>query len=105
MSGVQTACRLDVRSHRLTARHPREARNELMARRRPMRRGGARDNRYLRVPAAIRVTSARQRRPLHERHPQLTIYRRSKNPLPSKIAGIAFSIRAVRVLDYFARAK
>ena len=34
-----------------------------------------------------------------------TIYRRSKNPRPSKIAGIAFSIRAVRVPDCFAPAK
>jgi hypothetical protein len=34
-----------------------------------------------------------------------TIYRRSRNPRPSKIAGIAFSIRAVRVLDCFAPAK
>jgi hypothetical protein len=31
-----------------------------------------------------------------------TIYRRSRNPRPSKIAGIAFSIRAVRVADCFA---
>jgi hypothetical protein len=28
-----------------------------------------------------------------------TIYLRSRNPRPSKIAGIAFSIRAVRVAD------
>ena len=34
-----------------------------------------------------------------------TIYRRSRNPRPSKIAGIAFSIRAVRVPDCFAPAK
>jgi hypothetical protein len=34
-----------------------------------------------------------------------TIYRRSWNPSPSKIAGIAFSIRAVRVRDCFALAK
>jgi hypothetical protein len=34
-----------------------------------------------------------------------TIYRRSRNPRPSKIAGIAFSIRAVRVADSFAPAK
>jgi len=33
------------------------------------------------------------------------IYRRSWNPRPSKIAGIAFSIRAVRVADCFAPAK
>ena len=32
-------------------------------------------------------------------------YRRSRNPRPSKIAGIAFSIRAVRVPDCFAPAK
>jgi hypothetical protein len=35
----------------------------------------------------------------------LTIYSRSRNPRPSKIAGIAFSIRAVRVPDCFAPAK
>ena len=34
-----------------------------------------------------------------------TIYRRSRNPRPSKIAGIAFSIRAVRVADCFAPVK
>lgn len=34
-----------------------------------------------------------------------TIYRRSRNPRPSKIAGIAFSIRAARVPDCFAPAK
>jgi hypothetical protein len=34
-----------------------------------------------------------------------TIYRRSRNPRPSKIAGIAFSIRAVRVADCFAPLK
>src|ERR1700693_946936 len=34
-----------------------------------------------------------------------TIYRRSRNPRPSKIAGIAFSIRAVRVPGCFAPAK
>src|SRR6185295_710289 len=34
-----------------------------------------------------------------------TIYRRSRNPFPSKIAGIAFSIRAVRVPDCFAPVK
>jgi alcohol dehydrogenase-like protein len=34
-----------------------------------------------------------------------TIYRRSRNPRPSKIAGIAFSIRALRVPDCFALAK
>jgi hypothetical protein len=37
--------------------------------------------------------------------PQFTIYRRSRNPRPSKIAGIAFSIRALRVPDCFAPAK
>jgi len=35
----------------------------------------------------------------------VTIYRRSKNPRPLKIAGIAFSIRAVRVPDRFAPVK
>ena len=34
-----------------------------------------------------------------------TSYRRSRNPRPSKIAGIAFSIRAVRVSDCFAPPK
>jgi hypothetical protein len=32
-------------------------------------------------------------------------YRRSRNPRPSKIAGIAFWIRAVLVADCFAPAK
>ena len=36
---------------------------------------------------------------------RFTIYRRSRNPRPSKIAGIAFSIRAIRVADCFAPAK
>jgi hypothetical protein len=34
-----------------------------------------------------------------------TIYRRSGNPRPSKIAGFAFSIRAVRFSDCFTPAK
>ena len=34
-----------------------------------------------------------------------TIYRRSRNPRPAKIAGIAFSIRAVRVADCLAPVK
>jgi hypothetical protein len=37
--------------------------------------------------------------------PWFAIYRRSSNPRPSKIAGIAFSIRAARVADCFAPAK
>ena len=37
--------------------------------------------------------------------PQFHDLRRSRNPRPSKIAGIAFSIRAVRVPDCFAPAK
>src|SRR5262249_18513094 len=44
--------------------------------------------------------------PLSQRRHSFTIYRRrSRNPRPSKIAGIAFSIRAVRVPDCLAPVK
>src|SRR5262249_2231914 len=44
-------------------------------------------------------------RPSLGAHPQFHNLPRSRNPRPSKIAGIALSIRAVRVPDCFALAK
>jgi hypothetical protein len=52
-----------------------------------------------------RVFSATSILPSRSAVHSFTIYRRSRNPRPSKIAGIAFSIRAVRVADCFAPAK
>jgi hypothetical protein len=51
------------------------------------------------------VGYGRQEGYLSVRIHSFTIYRRSRNPRPAKIAGIAFSIRAVRVPDCFAPAK
>ena len=56
-------------------------------------------------PTPYRVGYGRQEDYLSVRIHSFTIYRRSRNPRPSKIAGIAFSIRAVRVPDCLAPAK
>ena len=56
-------------------------------------------------PAPYSVGYGRQEEHLSVPIHSFTIYRRSRNPRPSKIAGIAFSIRAVRVPDCFAPAK
>ena len=52
-----------------------------------------------------RTTEQGTARPSLGAHPQFHHLPRSRNPRPSKIAGIALSIRAVRVPDCFALAK